>query len=325
PEAFQTASSSALSRSARNSRTRASPAASSTTSAAGTGVPARTRSVTSRRASSRASSRLPATSRSVATSSKRRKVPSQVQSMLKRPCSSVRATRRSRRWSGEKRRQSNRGVAASSTTSTPRIGRPDAAATVPSKRTVAPSACGKRQGWPTPAAGAAARPASSVSAAQASAIVRERERDIDVERTQERDDLLQVVLVLAGDAHGVSLDGALDLEFALLDRGDELLRSLRRDALLESQLHPRPPAGGRLDLARPQRLQVDAALDEFGLEHLERLIERVLVGRLDDDLLTLQLQRGVDPLEVVAGHDLLVGLREGVADLLEVHLRNDVE
>src|SRR5436190_20599535 len=49
------------------------------------------------------------------------------------------------------------------------------------------------------------------------AVVRELERDAEVLFLDQRDDLLQIVAVLAGHAHLVLLDGGLDLDLAVLD------------------------------------------------------------------------------------------------------------
>ena len=67
-------------------------------------------------------------------------------------------------------------------------------------------------------------------------IVRELERDAEVLVLQHRDDLLQIVAVLAGDAYLVFLDRGLHPDLAVLDEAHDLLGALDRDALLERDL-----------------------------------------------------------------------------------------
>src|SRR6476469_8302973 len=52
---------------------------------------------------------------------------------------------------------------------------------------------------------------------------------------EQRDRLLEIILVLAGDPQRVTLDGSLNLELAVLEQLDELLALLHRDALLERE------------------------------------------------------------------------------------------
>src|SRR5580765_4435590 len=67
----------------------------------------------------------------------------------------------------------------------------------------------------------------------ASSVVRELQREAVVPPAKQRHDRLEVVLVPAGDAHLVRLDRGLDLELGVLDRPDDGLGLLRRDALLD--------------------------------------------------------------------------------------------
>src|SRR5690606_41327149 len=55
------------------------------------------------------------------------------------------------------------------------------------------------------------------------------EAELVLERSAERDHLLEIVLVLAGDAELFSLDGRLHLQLGVLDFGDDLLRLVLRD------------------------------------------------------------------------------------------------
>src|SRR5262245_42453157 len=101
------------------------------------------------------------------------------------------------------------------------------------------------------------------------AIVRELERDAEVLVTQHRDDLLQVVAVLAGHADLVLLNGRLYLHLRILDEPHDLPGALDRDPLLERDLLPQHAAPALLDLAVGERLQGHPALVQARLENVD--------------------------------------------------------
>src|SRR5574341_466782 len=157
------------------------------------------------------------------------------------------------------------------------------------------------------------------------AIVRELERDAEVLLAEHGDDLLQVVPVLARDAHLVLLDGGLDLELGVLDHADDLSRLLDRDPLLERDLLAERAARHLFDLPVRQRRQRHAAFVEARLEDVHDGLELHVVdgghhdvGLVEDDLV-------LRALEVVARLDLAPRLVERVGDLLHVDLARDVE
>jgi hypothetical protein len=75
---------------------------------------------------------------------------------------------------------------------------------------------------------------------------------------QQRDGLLQVIALLAADAHAVAHDRGLHLELALLDRLDDLLRERGVEALAQRDALARALAGD-LGLVDLQARDVDAA------------------------------------------------------------------
>ena len=82
----------------------------------------------------------------------------------------------------------------------------------------------------------------------------------------------------------------------------------------------------RLQLAVGQVLQRDAALDQLLAENLLDRLQLVLaVGGQLNLLVALQLDLGVGVLQVEALANLLQRLVDGVADLLNVHLADNVE
>ena len=85
---------------------------------------------------------------------------------------------------------------------------------------------------------------------ESSSEIHERELDAEIDPAHERDRLLQVVLVLAGDAHLRVLDRRLHLELASLMPRDDLPRRLGLDALLDLHEDARAALAGLLRVLR---------------------------------------------------------------------------
>src|SRR5258705_6268902 len=157
------------------------------------------------------------------------------------------------------------------------------------------------------------------------AVVRELERDAEILVPHQRDDLLQVVPVLPGDADLVLLDGRLHLDLRILDEPDDLPGALDRDPLLQRDLLPKHAAPALLDLAVGERLQGHAALVQARLEDVDHRLQLHVVGGGDGDVGLLELDVALRALEVVARRDFPAGLIEPVGDLLHIDLARDVE
>ena len=86
-----------------------------------------------------------------------------------------------------------------------------------------------------------------------------------------------------------------------------------------------PLAASRL--APGDRLEVDAAAHELGVEHVDDLLADEVARRVQRERLLglAELDRRARVLEVVALHELLGRLLVGVVDLLQVDLGDDVE
>src|SRR5882724_2284171 len=185
---------------------------------------------------------------------------------------------------------------------------------------------------PEPAPRPRAHPSRKAKPAKRSASVAEvLEHEIDLQlvllAARQLDRALQIVTALPGDADGVALDGALDLELAVLDRLDDGLRLLGLDPLHEAE-HLGDVLAALLDRAVLEAAQRHAALGHLlHQDHAGRL-QALLGGAADLQPLLGRahlLERRLRALEVVALIDLLLRLLEGVVHFLLVHLADDVE
>src|SRR5437773_1779819 len=144
--------------------------------------------------------------------------------------------------------------------------------------------------------------------------------------SQERDDRLQIVLLLGRDAEFLALDLGPDALRALVpdDLGD-LLGVVLGDALLQGHAHPVFLAG-ELRVTRVQGLERDAALDQLVLEDVkDRLGALLAVGADVDGVLAGPGDRRADAAEVEPGAYLLGRLVDRVVDFLAVELGHDVK
>src|SRR4029453_13213505 len=145
-------------------------------------------------------------------------------------------------------------------------------------------------------------------------VVRELERDAEILLAQERDDLLQIVAILAGHAALVLLDGRLYPDLRILYEAG----ALEGEPLLQRDLLPEHAAAALLDLAVGERLQGHAALVQARLEDVDDRLQLHVVGRGHRDVGLLELHVTVGALQVVARRDLPARLIEPVGDLLHL-------
>src|SRR5690606_27648915 len=113
----------------------------------------------------------------------------------------------------------------------------------------------------------------------------------------------------------------------LLDQLDDLLGLLRRDPLLqENPLLDQLPTRGLLLFAH-ERVGGDPPLDEASEEDLPEGLHLLLAVRLDEDALLVgrEFDLGWHALEIPPRRHFFPGLVDRVVDLLQVHLRDDVE
>src|ERR1051326_783025 len=157
------------------------------------------------------------------------------------------------------------------------------------------------------------------------AVVGELQRDPEVALAHQRDRLLQLVLVTAGDAHLIALDRRLHFQLGVLDLLHDRLRLLGFDPLHDLDVLPHRAARGLLDLAVVERLERDVALDELRLQDVLDAAQLSLVVGDEDDLVGGELDRALAALEVEALRELLLRLLHGVRDFLHVGLGDNVE
>src|ERR1035437_6252837 len=143
---------------------------------------------------------------------------------------------------------------------------------------------------------------------------------------QQRDDGLQLVPVLAGYSDCIALDADLRLLFCFLDQADNFFGLFDGNALLKADLLADALAQGGLQLAVGQVLERDAPLDQLLAEDILDRFQMILaVGCQLDGVVAFQRDLRVGVLQVEALANLLQRLVNGVADLLNVHLADDVE
>src|SRR6516225_9122640 len=124
----------------------------------------------------------------------------------------------------------------------------------------------------------------------------------------ERDRFLQRVALGAGHAHRVTLDARLNLQLAVLDDADDLLREFRLDTRFNGHAALNFIPAVLLDVARLHAAHVHAALGELAGEDVPDLIElEIGVGEYGQRLV-VEFDTRVRALEVEALANFLVGL-----------------
>ena len=140
------------------------------------------------------------------------------------------------------------------------------------------------------------------------------------------DRLLQIVLVLSGDAHLRVLDRRLDLELLVLDRPRRSSAPAPPRSLLSTlSVILEPPLPVFSGFCSSMCLRLTLRLMSFSRRTLDGRLRAVLARRADDERLVRLLDLGLGVLEVVALGDLFVRLVQRVVELVPLHFRDDVE
>src|SRR5580704_13388241 len=159
-----------------------------------------------------------------------------------------------------------------------------------------------------------------------SPVVDELQREVELLALQQRDDRLQVVLLLRRDAKFLALDLSPDaLRTLVPDDFGDLLGVVLGDALLEGHAHPVLLAG-KLGVVRIQGLERYAALDQLVLEDVEDGLGALFaVGADVDGVFAGPGDGRPDAAEIEPGTDLFDRLVERIVNFLAVELGHDIK
>src|SRR5690606_27044085 len=151
------------------------------------------------------------------------------------------------------------------------------------------------------------------------------QRHVELGTAQESHGFLQVIALLAGNAHLRALDGGLDLALGALDGGDNLLRQRLIDAFAPHHflLHVLARGIGILHL---QALHIDFALGQTQAQDLQHLLQLELGLGSDGHckLLVVELETAL-ALEIVSAIQLLHGIIDSIGDFVFVQLGHDIK
>src|SRR4029077_14287154 len=154
--------------------------------------------------------------------------------------------------------------------------------------------------------------------------VRELQRHVELRCAQQDNRCLQVIALLAADAHLIALNARLPLELGVLHQARDFAAGVGIDTLPQHHFLLRTrERGARLpDL---QAREIDAALGKPQLEDLEHLPQLKIHLRLQRDGEILELEARAGVLEIEALRELAVRLVDGVGDLVGIDLGDRIE
>jgi hypothetical protein len=136
---------------------------------------------------------------------------------------------------------------------------------------------------------------------------------------------LQVVALGAGDAHGVALNGALDLEFAFFDGFLNFLAVFGGDAVAHGEDLLDFVTTDFLDLAGVEEAHVHTAFGQLVAHHIHDLFELEVGVAVQDDFFVFELYSGAGAFEVKAGANFARCLVDGVAHFNQVGFENGIK
>ena len=151
------------------------------------------------------------------------------------------------------------------------------------------------------------------------------QRLLELQPAYQRDRLLQIVALLARDPELVALDRSLHLELAVLDRADDALAEFLIDALAQRHGLAHALPGGFLWILEVERAGIDLPPHHMHAQEFLDLAQLQLVIGKNGERAFGALDRGFAALEVEARRDLACQPGEGVVDLGQIELGDDVE
>ena len=157
--------------------------------------------------------------------------------------------------------------------------------------------------------------------------ISEGEADAEIFGAAESDDGLQVVAVFPGYTDLALLQSALHFETLRFNRGDNLLRLVAIETLLDEQVLCRVAERRYGWVFAIHVAQVHAALAQFSDHDVVQTAQTacVLCGEFDFRCFEIEFDRGRAPFEIKTRGEFLVRLVDRVVEFLSVHLAGDVE
>ncbi len=150
------------------------------------------------------------------------------------------------------------------------------------------------------------------------------ERLAQLGTADQRNGFLQIIALLAGDAHFIALDSSLHLELGILDKLDQLLGHLGFDTLLHLHLLGVTAAGVHY-VTHIQAAGVDIALEHFIPQDIQHLLELEIGIRGQLDGLLGELVGGLDATEIETGLQFAIGIIHRILHFIDGDFRNDVK
>ena len=150
------------------------------------------------------------------------------------------------------------------------------------------------------------------------------ERLAQLGTADQRNGFLQIIALLAGDAHFIALNGGLHLELGIFDQFDQLLGHLGFDALLHLHLLGVTTAGVHY-VTHIQAAGVDIALEHFIPQDIQHLLELEIGIRGQLDGLLGELVGGLNATEIETGLQFAIGIIHRILHFIDGDFRNDVK
>jgi alkyldihydroxyacetonephosphate synthase len=149
--------------------------------------------------------------------------------------------------------------------------------------------------------------------------------DAEIVATNQRDRLLQIVTVLAGDAQLRFLNRSLHLQLRSFDFQDDLLGNVGFDAFFRFYLNAPTPLPRGHGLASLKEAQADLPANQLFLQHFPSSLGAVFARRCEHNGFLRTFNFGTRVLEVKALQNFFLRLPQSVFHFVPLQLRNNIE
>lgn len=140
---------------------------------------------------------------------------------------------------------------------------------------------------------------------------------------------LEVVLALRRNPDLIPLDRGLDFHGKVFNDLYDLLGLVLRDPLRQGYFLAEATVKSFFGGLEIKPFRGDLAARHPHLKNILKVPQLHIIIREDPDFLFLfvleEFNRTLAPLEIIPREDLFFGLIDGVVNLLQIHLRNDIE